>query len=148
MLIPVSITLSLLTVTGLQWGSQPTLFLSRAAPADEVVAGRDRILLDGVDLREYDIESLRRNVGVLFQDFVRYDFVLRENIAVGNVGRLGDEPAIKAAAERSLADSVAQRLAGGTTRCWASDSTAGWTCRAASGRRWRWPGRTCGMLSC
>jgi ATP-binding cassette subfamily B protein len=71
-----------------------------------------RILLDGVDLREYDIESLRRNVGVIFQDFVRYDFMLRENIAVGNIGRLGDEPAIRTAAERSLADSVAQRLKG------------------------------------
>jgi ATP-binding cassette subfamily B protein len=71
-----------------------------------------RILLDGVDLREYDIESLRRNIGVIFQDFVRYDFVLKENIAVGNIGRLGDEPAIQTAAERSLADSVAQRLAG------------------------------------
>jgi ATP-binding cassette subfamily B protein len=71
-----------------------------------------RILLDGVDLREYDIESLRRNIGVIFQDFVRYDFVLKENIAVGNIGRLGDEPAIKTAAERSLADSVAQRFQG------------------------------------
>ncbi|HEV7365267.1 MAG TPA: ABC transporter ATP-binding protein, partial [Gemmatimonadales bacterium] len=71
-----------------------------------------RILLDGVDLREYDIDSLRRNVGVIFQDFVRYDFALKENIAVGNIARIGDEPAIKTAAERSLADSVAQRLAG------------------------------------
>ena len=44
-----------------------------------------RILLDGIDLRDYDLESLRRNVGVIFQDFVRYDFLLRENIAVGNI---------------------------------------------------------------
>jgi ATP-binding cassette subfamily B protein len=71
-----------------------------------------RILLDGVDLREYDVDSLRRNVGVIFQDFVRYDFALKENIAVGNIARIEDEPAIKLAAERSLADSVAQRLAG------------------------------------
>jgi ATP-binding cassette subfamily B protein len=72
-----------------------------------------RILLDGVDLREYDIESLRRNVGVIFQDFVRYDFLLKENIAVGNIERVADEPAIKTAAERSLADSVVQRVTGG-----------------------------------
>jgi ATP-binding cassette subfamily B protein len=72
-----------------------------------------RILLDGVDLREYDIDSLRRNVGVIFQDFVRYDFMLKENIAVGNIGRIGDEPAIRTAAERSLADSVAQRVTAG-----------------------------------
>jgi ATP-binding cassette subfamily B protein len=71
-----------------------------------------RILLDGVDLKEYDIESLRRNVGVIFQDFVRYDFLLKENIAVGNIDLVSDDPAIRAAAERSLADSVARRLAG------------------------------------
>jgi ATP-binding cassette subfamily B protein len=72
-----------------------------------------RILLDGVDLREYDLYSLRRNVGVIFQDFVRYDFLLRENIAVGNITRLEDQPAIEGAAGRSLADTVANRLAAG-----------------------------------
>src|SRR3954453_22557822 len=72
-----------------------------------------RILLDGVDLREYDIDSLRRNVGVIFQDFGRYDFLLKENIAVGNIGRIEDQPAIETAAERSLADSVVHRVAGG-----------------------------------
>src|SRR3954471_1999694 len=71
-----------------------------------------RILLDGVDLREYDVESLRRNVGVIFQDFVRYDFLLRENIAVGNIAAREDEPRIETAAQRSLADTVAKRLAG------------------------------------
>jgi ATP-binding cassette subfamily B protein len=72
-----------------------------------------RILLDGVDLKEYDIESLRWNVGVIFQDFVRYDFLLKENIAVGNIERVADQPAIRTAAERSLADSVVQRVTGG-----------------------------------
>jgi ATP-binding cassette subfamily B protein len=71
-----------------------------------------RILLDGVDLREYDLHSLRRNVGVIFQDFVRYDFLLRENIAVGDIEGIGDAARIEAAAERSLADSVARGLAG------------------------------------
>ncbi len=69
-----------------------------------------RILLDGVDLREYDLHSLRRNVGVIFQDFVRYDFLLRENIAVGDIEGIGDAARIEAAAERSLADTVARRL--------------------------------------
>lgn len=72
-----------------------------------------RILLDGVDLREYDVDSLRRNVGVIFQDFVRYDFLLKENIAVGDIARLEQEPLIRSAAQRSLADTVAARLAGG-----------------------------------
>jgi ATP-binding cassette, subfamily B, bacterial len=71
-----------------------------------------RILLDGVDLREYDIDSLRRNVGVIFQDFVRYDFLLRENIAVGDINRLESETLVESAAQRSLADTVAARLPG------------------------------------
>ncbi len=69
-----------------------------------------RILLDGRDLRDYDVESLRRAVGVIFQDFFRYDFTIAENIAVGHIARREDEPAIAGAAERSLADSVAARF--------------------------------------
>ena len=69
-----------------------------------------RILLDGVDLRHYDVDSLRRNVGVIFQDFVRYDFLLKENIAVGDIERREDEPLIESAAQRSLADTVAARF--------------------------------------
>jgi ATP-binding cassette subfamily B protein len=71
-----------------------------------------RILLDGVDLRDYDVDSLRRNVGVIFQDFVRYDFMLRENIAVGNIDAREDKPRIETAAQRSLADTVAAKLTG------------------------------------
>jgi ATP-binding cassette subfamily B protein len=52
-------------------------------------------------------------VGVIFQDFVRYDFLLRENIAVGNISRLEDQAGIEGAAGRSLADTVAVRLPGG-----------------------------------
>jgi ATP-binding cassette subfamily B protein len=72
-----------------------------------------RILLDGRDLREYDLDSLRRNVGVIFQDYVRYDFSLSDNIAVGDVTRQAERPAIETAAERSLANTVAVRLPGG-----------------------------------
>ena len=91
-------------------GAGKTTLVKLLARLYDPVEGR--ILLDGVDLREYDVDSLRRNVGVIFQDFVRYDFALKENIAVGNIARIEDEPAIRAAAERSLADSVAQRLKG------------------------------------
>lgn len=69
-----------------------------------------RILLEGVDLREYDLESLRRNIGVIFQDFVRYMFLFRENIAVGQIEDLDNEARIRDAARRSLADTVAGRL--------------------------------------
>jgi len=69
-----------------------------------------RILLDDVDLRDYDLDSLRKNIGIIFQDFVRYDFILRENIGVSQVEALGDEARIREAARRSLADSVATRV--------------------------------------
>ena len=69
-----------------------------------------RILLDGVDLRDYDLDSLRRNIGIIFQDFVRYDFILRENIGVSQIEALGDDARIREAATRSLADSVVQRV--------------------------------------
>jgi ATP-binding cassette subfamily B protein len=72
-----------------------------------------RVLLDGVDLREYDLASLRKNIGVIFQDFVRYDFILRENIGVSQVEALGDEERVREAGRRSLADSVAARLSQG-----------------------------------
>jgi ATP-binding cassette, subfamily B, bacterial len=72
-----------------------------------------RILLDGVDLRDYDLESLRQNIGVIFQDFVRYDFLLRENIGVSQVEALDDQARITEAAQLSRADSVAARVAKG-----------------------------------
>jgi ATP-binding cassette subfamily B protein len=72
-----------------------------------------RILLDGVDLRDYDLDSLRRNIGVIFQDFVRYDFILKENIGVSQVEALEDDARVQEAARRSLADTVAARLTGG-----------------------------------
>src|SRR5207237_9533077 len=49
-----------------------------------------RILLDGHDLREYDLFELRRNVGVIFQDFVRYHMTAGDNIAVGRLAPRAD----------------------------------------------------------
>lgn len=69
-----------------------------------------RILLDGVDIREYDVATLRRAIGVIFQDFVRYESEMRENIAVGNIEEIGDQPMIEMAAEKSLARSVIDKL--------------------------------------
>jgi ATP-binding cassette subfamily B protein len=69
-----------------------------------------RILLDGHDLREYDLEALRANIGVIFQDFVRYHLTAGENIAVGRIEARHDRARIMAAAERSLADAVVARL--------------------------------------
>jgi len=69
-----------------------------------------RILLDGRDLREYDLDSLRANIGVIFQDFVRYHMTAAENIAVGRIEAAGDRARIEEAAHRSLADEVIRRL--------------------------------------
>jgi len=80
-----------------------------------------RITLDGIDLREYDLESLRRAIGVIFQDFVRYDMRFDENIGVGEIESVrtdldssnGTPQAITAAAENSLAASLLPRFAKG-----------------------------------
>jgi ATP-binding cassette subfamily B protein len=72
-----------------------------------------RILLDGHDLREYDLAALRANIGVIFQDFVRYHLTAAENIAVGRIEAREDRARIVAAAERSLADEVIRSLPGG-----------------------------------
>jgi ATP-binding cassette subfamily B protein len=94
-----------------------------------------RILLDGVDLREYDLDSLRRAISVIFQDFVRYDLAFDANIGVGEIegvgayltetrekqngsGAISDGNSIKSevppqivnAAEKSLAASLLPRL--------------------------------------
>ena len=71
-----------------------------------------RILLDGVDLREYDPEDLRRHIGIIFQDYTRYQMTVAQNIAVGNITRQDDRPLIEASAQQSLADALAQRLPG------------------------------------
>jgi ATP-binding cassette subfamily B protein len=90
-----------------------------------------RILLDGVDLHEYDLASVRRNIGIIFQDFVHYDLRLDENIGVGEISKvreyldrllessggstanLSSDPAIVVAAEKSQAGQLAQRLPSG-----------------------------------
>lgn len=89
-----------------------------------------RILLDGVDLREYDLASFRNAVGVVFQDFIRFQMRFDENIGVGRIDRvadyldapvctrraLGDQPVpncIRAAAEQSLAALLLPRLPDG-----------------------------------
>ena len=80
-----------------------------------------RITLDGVDLREYDLLSLRHAIGVIFQDFVRYDMRFDENIGVGEIESVradleranGTPASISTAAENSLASSLLPRFAKG-----------------------------------
>ncbi|MGA8866840.1 MAG: ABC transporter ATP-binding protein [Candidatus Sulfotelmatobacter sp.] len=72
------------------------------------VAGQ--VLLDGVDLREYNLEDLYREIGVIFQDFMRYEMTARENIAVGRIEQIDDPTLLHQSARKSMADEVIAKL--------------------------------------
>ena len=72
-----------------------------------------RILLDGRDLRDYDVEDLRANIGVIFQDFVRYHLTAGENIGVGRLDAMDDAVRIRESARRAMADSMIESLPDG-----------------------------------
>jgi ATP-binding cassette, subfamily B, bacterial len=72
-----------------------------------------RILLDGVDLRDYSTEDLYREISVIFQDFMRYDISAAENIGVGSLAERLNLHKLQDAARKSLADSVIERLPDG-----------------------------------
>ena len=74
-----------------------------------------RILLDGLNLEEWDLDLLRRRIGVIFQNFVRYQFTVGENIGVGDVEKLEDEKAWEIAAEKGMAQPFIERLPDGFT---------------------------------
>jgi len=69
-----------------------------------------QILLDGMDLREYDVEDLWKEIGVIFQDFMRYDLTASENIAIGRIEDQGNIFRVRSAAQKSLAEQVIRKL--------------------------------------
>ncbi len=71
-----------------------------------------QVLLDGVDLKEYRLEDLYREIGVIFQDFMRYEMTARENIAVGRIEEIDDLKLLEDAAQKSLADAVIAKIGG------------------------------------
>lgn len=72
-----------------------------------------RILLDGHDLREYDLYDLRKNIGIIFQDFLRYQMTFSQNIAAGNIDERNNQELITRSATQSMADELAQKLPAG-----------------------------------
>jgi ATP-binding cassette subfamily B protein len=72
-----------------------------------------QVLLDGVDLREYSLEDLYREIGVIFQDYMRYEMTARENIAVGRIEQLDNLQFVRQSAEKSMADDVVRKLPNG-----------------------------------
>jgi len=89
-------------------GAGKTTLVKLLARLYDPTAGR--ILLDGVDLREYDVEDLRREIGVIFQDYMRYDMAAGENIGVGRIDELANTERITTAAHKSLAAGVIAKL--------------------------------------
>jgi ATP-binding cassette subfamily B protein len=89
-------------------GQGKTTIVKLLARLYDVSSGQ--ILLDGVDLREYDIEDLWREIGVIFQDFMRYEMTAAENIAIGRIEEVNNEFRIRSAARKSLADHVIHQL--------------------------------------
>ena len=71
-----------------------------------------RITLDGIDIREFDIEDLRNEIGVIFQDFVRYQMTAGLNIGVGRPSAITNNERIQSASEMSLANTVIDKLPG------------------------------------
>jgi ATP-binding cassette subfamily B protein len=68
------------------------------------------ILLDGIDLRDYEVDSLRHEIGVIFQDYMRYDVLASENIGFGRIDELQDTERVMRSAEKSLAAGVVEKL--------------------------------------
>jgi len=91
-------------------GAGKTTIVKLLARLYDPVEGR--ITLDGQDLRLYDLEALRGAIGVIFQDFVRYNLSAADNIAVGRIEDRADRDRITAAAERSMAADMIRNLPG------------------------------------
>jgi ATP-binding cassette subfamily B protein len=117
--------------------------LSRLYDPDE-----GRILLDGVDLRDYDLDDLHSNIGVIFQDFIRYSFLFKENIGAELIDRMDDQERIRMAAANSLADEVARDLAGGFDQQLGRRFDGGWSSLEGSGRNSPWVEPICATLKC
>ena len=92
-------------------GAGKTTLVKLLARLYDPVEGR--VLLDGRDLREYDLDGVRAAIGVIFQDFVRYNLPAADNIAVGRIEARRDRERIEAAASAALADDVVAKLPDG-----------------------------------
>ena len=89
-------------------GAGKTTLVKLLARLYEPTSGR--ILLEGRDIRDYQLQSLRDNIGVIFQDYFRFQLKAKENIAVGRITDLEDMEHIETSARKSLADTVVEEL--------------------------------------
>lgn len=101
------------------------------------------ILLDGVDLRDYDVEALQHEIGIIFQDFVRYDMPARLNIGVGRISEIHHDDTLWTAAKKAAPTVCWRASSKEWIKCWAAALKAEWIFRAGSGRSSRWPAPIC-----
>jgi len=92
-------------------GAGKTTLVKLLARLYDPTAGQ--ILLDGVDLREYDVDDLRKEIGVIFQDYMRYELLAKENIGFGKIEDLADRSRIEIAARKSMAYQVIDKFPNG-----------------------------------
>ncbi len=72
-----------------------------------------RILIDGIDILDYQLADLRANIGIIFQDYIRYEMTVSDNIAVGDIENIDDKEAIQIASEMSMANELITQLPNG-----------------------------------
>ncbi|MCF0057431.1 ABC transporter ATP-binding protein [Dyadobacter sp. CY356] len=72
-----------------------------------------RILIDGIDILDYQLADLRANIGIIFQDYIRYEMTVSDNIAVGDIENIDDKEAIRIASEMSMANELITQLPNG-----------------------------------
>ncbi|MEO1628627.1 MAG: ABC transporter ATP-binding protein [Bacteroidota bacterium] len=89
-------------------GAGKTTLIKLLARLYEPTEGR--ILLDGKDIRSYDLKELRKAIGVIFQDYIRFQLKVSENIAIGNIGFREELDRIEEAADKSMANTVVENL--------------------------------------
>ncbi|MEO6686169.1 MAG: ABC transporter ATP-binding protein [Dyadobacter sp.] len=72
-----------------------------------------RILIDGIDILDYQLADLRANIGIIFQDYIRYEMTVSDNIAVGDIENIDNKEAIQIASEMSMANELITQLPNG-----------------------------------
>jgi ATP-binding cassette subfamily B protein len=102
-----------------------------------------RVLFEGLDVRQWDPDALRRRIAVIFQDFVRYQLLVGENVGAGDVNRFEDASRGRKRRSAAWRTTSSRRCPRATRRSSASGSRKAASCRSVSGRRSRCRARSC-----
>ena len=126
-------------------GAGKTTIVKLLARLYEPTSGK--ILIDGIDLRDYDLDDWRAHIGIVFQDFAHYQLSARENIGLGAIDLIGNKRAIDRAATIGGARDVIEKLPAGMSTMLGNyfnvKEEKAQSCPEANGKRW-----LCLELSC